>query len=161
LEKALIEQTIRLVVEELLQVIFILILSATKFLTAPITSLNIGFNYIQTLIITTIGGIFGVLVFYYLSNGLAFIFYKIAAKLNGVKKPKEKKVFTWKNKMIVKTVRQYGLLGVALLTPVILSIPLGTFIAARYFHNQAQVLKYLSASVIFWSVIISSLVIAF
>jgi hypothetical protein len=85
----------------------------------------------------------------------------MAAKLNGVKKPKEKKIFTWKNKMIVKTVRQYGLLGVALLTPVILSIPLGTFIAARYFHNQAQVLKYLSASVIFWSVIISSLVIAF
>ncbi len=147
--------------EELLQVIFIFILSATKFLTAPITSLNIGFNYLQTLIITTIGGVFGVVVFYYLSNAIAYVFFKIITKLNGGKKPSTKKVFTWKNKMIVKTVRQYGLLGVAIITPVVLSIPLGTFIASRYFHNQTQVLKYLSASVVFWSVIISSLVIIF
>mgnify|MGYP006928200776 CR=1 FL=1 len=147
--------------EEILQVIFIFILSATKFLTAPITSLNIGFNYIQTLIITTVGGIFGVIVFFYLSNAIAFLFVKIATKINGGKKPTTKKIFTWKNKMIVKTVRTYGLLGVAIITPILLSIPLGTFIAARYFHDQGKVLKYLSASVVFWSVIISSIVIAF
>ena len=144
--------------EELLQVIFILILSATKFLTAPITSLNIGFNYLQTLIITTVGGIIGVLAFFYLSNGIAYIFYWAASKFTKGK-PKPKKVFTWKNKMIVKTVRKYGLLGVAVITPVVLSIPLGTFIAARYFHNQGQVLNYLCSSVVFWSVMISSLVI--
>ncbi len=146
--------------EELLQVIFIIILSATKFLTAPITSLNIGFNYLQTLLITTAGGIMGVFAFYYLSNGIAFLFYKISSRFNRGK-PKRKKVFTWKNKMIVKTVRKYGLLGVAIITPVLLSIPLGTFIAARYYHDQSQVLRYLCSSVIFWSVILSSLVIAF
>ena len=146
--------------EELLQVIFILILSATKFLTAPITSLNIGFNYLQTLIITTMGGILGVIAFYYLSNGIAFLFFKIASKFRKGE-PSPKKVFTWKNKMIVKTVRKYGLLGIAIITPVLLSIPLGTFIAARYFHDQTQVLKYLCSSVVFWSVILSSLVIIF
>lgn len=146
--------------EELLQVIFIVILSATKFLTAPITSLNIGFNYLQTLILTTIGGILGVIVFFYLSNGIAYLFYKITSKFkkNGTK---PKNVFTWKNKMIVKTVRKYGLLGVAIITPVLLSIPLGTFIAARYFEDQTQVLKYLCSSVVFWSVILSSVVIIF
>ena len=135
--------------EELLQVIFILILSATKFLTAPITSLNIGFNYLQTLMITTSGGVFGVVVFYYLSNGIAFLFQRINSYFRKGE-PKPKKVFTWKNKMIVRTVRKYGLLGIAVITPILLSIPLGTFIAARYFHDQNQVLRYLCSSVVFW-----------
>jgi ABC-type antimicrobial peptide transport system permease subunit len=148
-------------VEKALQVILIVILSATKFFAAPITSLNIGFNYLQTLMLTIAGGILGVVVFYYLSNVIAFLFIKILKAVNGNKLPAKPKIFTWKNRMIVNIVRKYGLLGVAVITPVILSIPLGTFLAARYFHDRNQVLKYLCASVVFWSVIISSLVIAF
>lgn len=147
--------------EKVLQVIFIVILSATKFFAAPITSLNIGFNYLQTLLLTIIGGVLGVVIFYYLSNAIAFLFFKLLKAILGNKLPDKPKVFTWKNRMIVNTVRKYGLLGVAIITPVLLSIPLGTFIAARYFQNQSQVLKYLCASVVFWSVIISSLVIVF
>lgn len=147
--------------EKVLQVIFIVILSATKFFAAPITSLNIGFNYLQTLMLTIGGGILGVIIFYYLSNAIAFIFFKLLKAILGKKLPDKPRIFTWKNRMIVNTVRKYGLLGVAVITPILLSIPLGTFIAARYFQDRKQVLKYLCASVVFWSVIISSLVIAF
>ena len=147
--------------EKVLQVIFIVILSATKFFAAPITSLNIGFNYLQTLLLTIAGGVLGVVVFYYLSNAIAFLFFRLLKLIMKDRMPKKPKVFTWKNRMIVNTVRKYGLLGVAVITPVLLSIPLGTFIASRYFEDQKKVLKYMSASVIFWSVIISSLVIVF
>ena len=107
------------------------------------------------------GGILGVIIFYYLSNAIAFIFFKLLKAILGKKLPDKPRIFTWKNRMIVNTVRKYGLLGVAVITPILLSIPLGTFIAARYFHDRKQVLKYLCASVVFWSVIISSLVIVF
>ena len=140
----------------------VVILSATKFLTAPITSLNIGFGYLETLIITTFGGILGIIFFYYVSAAIVYFFGWIGQKLRSNKKePKKKRVFTWKNKLIVKVKRDYGLIGLALATPIFLSIPLGTFLAARYFHDPKKVIMYLSASVLVWSVIVSSVVIIF
>ncbi|MBI1289007.1 MAG: hypothetical protein GC178_15675 [Flavobacteriales bacterium] len=137
------------------------ILSATKFLTAPITSLNIGFGYLETLLITSFGGLIGVVFFFYLSSGIMALIAKMSS--TKAKKPttKVKRKFTWKNKLIVHVKREYGLIGLAAVTPIFLSIPLGTFLAARYFRNAKQVIIYLSASVIVWSVIVSSVVIIF
>jgi uncharacterized membrane protein len=149
-------------VEKLLQILLVVILSGTKFLTAPITSLNIGFGYLETLLITTIGGVIGVVFFYYLSAVIMVLIHKLSTMFQkGKSKPKKKRVFTLKNKLIVKVKREYGLIGLAAITPIFLSIPLGTFLAARFFQDQKKVLTYLSASVIVWSVIVSSVVIIF
>lgn len=148
-------------VEKILQILLVVILSGTKFLTAPITSLNIGFGYGQTLLITSIGGILGIHFFYYLSAFIVFLYSKVSSRFKPKKTVKKKRSFTWKNKMIVHVKREYGLIGLAAVTPIILSIPLGTFLAARYFHNPKKVIIYLSASVVVWSVIVSSVVIIF
>jgi len=63
--------------------------------------------------------------------------------------------------MIIHIKREYGLIGLAAVTPVLLSIPLGTFLAARFFSDKKLVIFYLSASVVVWSVIVSSVVIIF
>jgi len=147
--------------EKVLQVLLVVILSSTKFLSAPITALNIGFGFVQTLIITTLGGMLGVVFFYFLSSMIMRLLQKISPSSPEKAKAKRKKQFTWKNKMIVRVKRDFGLVGLAALTPTILSIPVGTFLAARYFDNTAKVLGYLCASVLVWSVIISSVVIIF
>lgn len=147
--------------EKALQILLVIMLSATKFLTAPITSLNIGFGYLETLLITTVGGLIGVVFFFHLSSGIMLLMSKFSSKTTKKKTNKPKKKFTWKNKMIIHIKREYGLIGLAALTPTLLSIPLGTFLAARYFPDQKKVLTYLSASVIVWSVIVSSVVIIF
>jgi len=150
-------------VEKILQILLIVILSGTKFLSAPITSLNIGFGYLETLLITTLGGIVGVISFYYLSTAVMLLIARVRHKEGTEKKvnKKKKRVFTWKNKLIVKVKREYGLIGLAALTPTILSIPVGTFLAARYFSDPKKVITYLSASVLVWSIIVSSVVIIF
>ncbi len=147
--------------EKILQVILVLILSSTKFLTAPITALNIGFGYVQTLVITSIGGIIGVFFFYFLSNGIMLLMATVGRKLRGGKNRKAKRSFTWKNRLIVRVKRDYGLMGLAAITPTMLSIPVGTFLAARFFEDRRKVLTYLIASVLVWSVLISSVVIMF
>ncbi|TNF23976.1 MAG: hypothetical protein EP314_08545 [Bacteroidetes bacterium] len=147
--------------EKLLQILLVVILSATKFLTAPITSLNIGFGYLETLLITSIGGLIGVTFFYYLSSAIMALIARWSSRKTSGKTKKRKKKFTWKNKLIVHVKREYGLIGLAALTPTILSIPVGTFLAARYFRDPKQVITYLSASVVVWSVIVSSVVIIF
>lgn len=137
--------------------ILVLILSGTKFLTAPVTALNIGFSFLQTLLITTVGGMLGVAFFVFLSEGLIKLTERVKAKLRGNKPAPKAKVFSRKNRLIVRIVREYGLLGLAVVTPTILSIPVGTFLATRYFHHdRRRIFKYLFASVIFWSVVISS-----
>jgi ABC-type antimicrobial peptide transport system permease subunit len=147
--------------EKILQIILVLILSSTKFLTAPITALNIGFGYLQTLGLTMVGGIFGVLFFYFLSSGIMFLMAKVSSRFSVNRTPSKKRAFTWKNRMIVKVKRDYGLIGLAAITPTMLSIPVGTFLAARFFPNTPKVLTYLIASVMVWSVLISSVVIMF
>ena len=152
--------------EEILQIIFVAIISSVKFVTAAPVALAYGLNYIQTLGITAVGGIVGVFFFFYLSQ---WLIAKISAYKNklyflfGVNagEPKKRKVFNWRNRMIVKVVRNFGLIGIAAITPALLSIPLGTFIAARYFRNHRKVVAYLCVSVIFWAFVFSSVVAIF
>lgn len=149
------------------------IISAVKFLVAPLVSFSFGYNYLQTIIITTIGGIAGVFFFFYLSAFLLKIFRRYWSKIKNffskpklhsktitVEKPKRiiktKKYFSRKNKFIVMTKRKYGLWGIAALTPILLSIPLGTFLANKYYRNKKSVLVSLTISVLSWSIIISS-----
>ena len=75
--------------------------------------------------------------------------------------PRKRKVFTFTNKLYVKIKRKYGFLGIIVLTPVLLSIPIGTFLAARFYANRSHTVLYLCASVVLWSLIMSSAIALF
>jgi len=149
----------------------ILLISAFKFLFAPLISFKMGFNYVQTIIFTTIGGILGVLFFYFLSNiiiGLyrrylavyfRFFFLKIRKKKKSIAPVviKIKKKFTRKNRFIILLKGKVGMIGIAILTPTVLSIPLGTFLASKYYSKKKAILIYLSISVAFWSFVLSTI----
>ncbi len=158
--------------EQLLKLLSLTFFSSLKFLLSPVIAESYDFNYIQTFLTTTTGGILGVLFFFFASKWIATTITAYKNQLFflfGINKkseedellPERKKVFTWQNKLIVITVRRFGLVGIALLTPTLLSIPVGTLIAARYFHNPRRVVGYLCASVVLWSLILSSAVVIF
>lgn len=111
----------------------------------------------------------GVIVFFFLSRWFLhlylryFSYYthllkvKIYSFLNmSIPKFIPARRFTRRNRFIIKLVRKYGLLGIVALTPVLLSIPVGTFIATRYYSSSRYLLVYLSGSVLFWSLFMSS-----
>ena len=60
-----------------------------------------------------------------------------------------------KKVVAIKIVRKYGLFSIAFLTPIFFSIPIGTFIALRFFPNKKKTLPVLAASVFGWSFILS------
>ena len=150
-----------------LKLIQVLLLSGVKFLFAPPLSFELGFNFLQTVLTTTVGGIIGVLFFFYLSEWVIRLYKKIWPRIKTffakpvleakpvIKTRKNKKNFSKKNKFIVLTRRKYGLFGIAALTPVLLSIPLGTFLANKYYRNKKNVLFSLTISVVCWSIIVS------
>lgn len=138
------------------EILIIFLLSSVKFLLAPGVALGVGISYLQTILITTIGGATGVVVFYYFGT---FIFRTIDEWVSSKRKNrviKKKKVFTRRNRTLVRFRKRYGLPGLALLTPTILSIPIGTIIASRYFHNPYRTIPFLIASVFLWSLLLTS-----
>lgn len=151
----------------------ILIISGVKFIIAPPVSIEMGFSWIQTIIFTTVGGIIGVVISYYLSAILLKLIRRLVVRIKMIiaqaqsknftesviisENKTPKKIFTRKNKFLAKTIRKYGLFGIAAITPVFLSIPVGTFLANKYYPNKKKVFMALSVSVACWSLIVSSI----
>lgn len=157
-----------------LKILIVFLVSSVKFLFAPALSFSMGLNFVQTWLSTTAGGLVGVVVFFFFSKwilqlySMYFFYYfhlirvKIYNSLN-VKVPKfiPARRFTKRNRMIIKIVKKFGMAGIVILTPVLLSIPFGTFIATRYYSTNRFLLVYLSCSVLFWSLFMSSAITLF
>lgn len=70
---------------------------------------------------------------------------------------KKRKIFTPRNRRIIRLWNNYGLIGIAALTPVIFSIPIGTFIITRLEHNHKKVMIYMFISIVFWSLTLTGI----
>ena len=137
------------------------LLSTVKFVFGAVPyALALGFSFFEAVTVTSLGGFTGVTIFVLMSE-------RIVARIKKRKREKlhdlhnNKKKFTRKNKIIVSVKMRFGLWGIALLTPLLLSIPIGCFLAVRYFQHKQKILIYMFCSIIFWSVAISSLKLLF
>ena len=173
--------------EYLLKVLTVLFISSFKFVAGPTLAYAYNFSYGETIVMTVTGGLCGVLLISYYTPFLmrvwaqVLVFWKriFGRKKNTVtpfSKPlvdvdgpvdvnytyvaanqEEKKIFTKKTRRIVRIWKKYGLIGIALLTPILLSIPVGTFIASRLVPQRSTVILYMLFALLFWSVVLSSL----
>ena len=136
------------------EIISVFLMSGIKFFAAPFLAKTFGFTYLKTIIITTIGGFVGVFVFFNLGSRIVYFFPNFLKPKNT-----KRKIFTRKNKFYVKLIRNYGLFGIAIFSPVLISIPVGSFLAARFFENQkTMALTLMCVAVLIWSVIISTFI---
>lgn len=148
-----------------LKVIQVMLISSIKFFFSIPLALGLGFSWWETFLISVSGGLAGLFVFYFLTplllktlrifiEYLRFIFGRRKHK---TKKKKHKKKFTRRNKFIIHIRGKFGLIGIALLTPIILSIPLGAILANKYYRRHRLTLVVLSLSVILWSLLLISI----
>jgi hypothetical protein len=140
-------------------VILVLFLSATKFLFAPGVSLGL-FGYWETIVLTISGGWFGVLFFYFGSSALMRLGEKRReekiARLKAEGKWVPKKKFTKMNKFIVRSKRNFGIIGISIVTPAIISIPIGSIILAKFYPNWKITIPVVFAFVVGWSFLITT-----
>lgn len=138
--------------QEIWEIISVFLLSTVKFVLGSVPmALGFGFSFFETVVVTSLGGFTGVLFFVFSSNSLINN-YKKKMKEKREREHKQIKKFTRKNKLIVNIKRKFGLAGIALAAPILLSIPLGCFLAVRYFKNLQKIIAYMFASIVFWSV---------
>lgn len=136
-----------------LQFIEVILLSSVKFIFGPALSTLHGFNYITTVLYTTLGGVAGVAFFLF---GGQWIFRRL------LKKSSRRLGGFFKEGKLARNIRmRYGFMGIIILTPVLLSIPLGSLLAARYYAHRKGLVLWMSGSVILWSFILSTLTLIF
>ena len=134
--------------QEILAIAGLLLFSGTKFMMAPGAILAAGYSIPVTLLIASIGGVAGSLFFFYLGSFL-FSWWE---RYFPPKHPKKK--FTRKNRLIIKLKNKFGVVGLALMIPLI-SIPISALLSAKYFRNDRKAVPAYFASVIIWSVILT------
>jgi hypothetical protein len=153
-----------------------LLASLKYILTVPYVLL-IEVEYKYALPTIVIGGIGGFFFFYFLSKKVAGLFRKLLPFIHRLMserikskygkicvswfKPRHKPVFSVRNRMIIRVKKSYGLWGIVIATPVLLSIPVGAFIASHYYSKDKRVIGYMIMSIIGWGVILSSALLLF
>ncbi|MGB1294565.1 MAG: hypothetical protein ACPG6V_03725 [Flavobacteriales bacterium] len=129
--------------------LLLIVVASTKFALTPLVSLPMDIGRQELFFTMLFGGLLGYFVFFYFSEYLINTFSNVSL----TKRKKEKKIFTKRNRMIINIVRKRGLVILALITPILLSIPVGAFIAARYFTNKTKVNLVMVGSILTWSFI--------
>jgi len=104
-------------------------------------------DFLTFFLVCTAGGVTGNVVFTYLSAAIIKKIHEYRAKRHLIHK---KPIFTPFNRRIIKIKQRFGLFGIAAISPLLLSTPLGAFLAERFFKKKKKIIIYLSVSVVFW-----------
>ena len=156
------------------KIVHVALLASVKyFITLPYAML-IGLDYKQAILALLIGGIGGFLFFYYLSKpvfkGLErmtpFICkimpdfvrtrYQTFCYKRSTKKPV--KIFSKKRRFLVRLRNNYGFWGIIIATPFFLTIPVGAFLASKYYSKRKQTVPYMIMSIVGWAAVLSGIV---
>lgn len=131
----------------------VIFLSTFKFAaTFPVAIMAMKMTFAKTLLFINIGGIIGVLFFTILSKYIIFLWDRYWPD-NWKIKRRKKKVFTRKNRRMIRIRAKYGKSGIVILNPVILSIPVGSFLMTKYYGCKISNCAWLIAGQLVWSFI--------
>ena len=110
------------------------------------------FSFLKTLLVCGSGGVAGSFAFGYLSEEILIFWAWLMKKL--FPNRKKAKTFTKTNRVIVRTKKYFGIIGIAFISPLFLSIPLGSFVAVRFFKDRHKTVLYMCISSVLWTVIL-------
>jgi len=156
-----------------LKILHVILLASVKYIVTLPYAMIIGLDYKYAIIAVLIGGIGGFLFFYYLSKPVYRLIdfcwpivcshgppvirakYKVYCEN---KRKKRARLFTRRNRTIARIKKTYGLWGIVLTTPLLLTIPVGAFIASKYYSHQKHIVLYMIISIVGWGLVLSGLV---
>jgi len=150
-----------------LKIIQVFLLASVKYVITFPFALLIGLNFIQTLIAVTLGGIAGFFFFYHMSGHaikqvhhlktflLKHTPHSIRLRFRQLvswrKQVTGERVFSKRNRTIVRFRAKFGLIGIVVLSPIVLSIPIGAFLLNKYYSKHKMAKPYMVLSIVSWT----------
>jgi hypothetical protein len=156
--------------EYLLKLISVFLVASIKYFWATPYSFGLRLNEWETIFFIEAGGILGFLFFYFffgfLFKELKLIWPKVyhftpilfkvrfemwlnSRRSNRINTRK----FTKRNKMIVRMRKRYGMWWLVILSPIILSIPVGALLGNKYFRHNHHFIPYMLLSIFIWGIV--------
>ena len=162
---------------EVFKIIQVFLLATVKYVLTFPYALMIGLNFEQTLISVTLGGLVGFFFFYHFSgfalkqfhhvktfvwrHSPRYVKFKYRQLCAWRKRVTGEKVFTKTNRFIVKFRTKYGLIGIIVASPIILSLPIGAFLLNKYYPKHKLVMPYMILSILSWAAVFVAFAIIF
>ena len=139
--------------EHILKIISIYLLSMLKFIAGPLGGYAAGLNMLTTILITVAGTMTVVLAFAFFGD---FLRTKVLSRFF-----KNKKKFSERNRRFVRIWKKYGLPGVAILTPLMLTPIGGTIIAVSFGSPKDKLIVYMFVSASISAIVLTVIVYVF
>lgn len=124
-------------------------LSGLKFILGPTFGVANELPLLAIILLTAAGMMTTVYLFTFFGDEMRSIFKRFR---------KNPRTFTKRNRRFVKIWRKFGLKGICLLTPLILTPPGGALLVNLLGTNKKKILQWMWISALFWSTILSVIV---
>jgi len=121
--------------------------SMFKFVFGPILGTLADMSVIEVAILTVLGMMTSVVIFALVGEKVKKLLFRRFLK--------NKRIFSSKNRKRVRFWRNYGLKGVAFLTPILFSPIVGTMLASSFGESKRRILAYMLVSSVFWALVLS------
>jgi hypothetical protein len=125
--------------------ISVILASMIKFVGGPLSGLALGLTWLETAFCTALGMMLSVVTITYAGAG-------IQALLNRYR-PRKPRRFTKRTRMAVRIWKRFGMAGIALLTPLLLTPIGGTVLAVSFRVGRGQLFLYMLISALLWAVV--------
>jgi len=125
----------------------IYILTLFKFIAGPVLGSAAGYSFWEIMLVTILGTMSSVTLFTFLGVKLK--------KIYQAKFGKTQKIFSKKSRQIVSLWSKYGELGIAFLTPIVLTPIGGTLILVSFGTKKRKIFSYMLISAIIWAIFFS------
>ncbi len=130
---------------QIVQMVTVLLLCGTKFLMGLGLTFIYDYTFIETMMVSILGGMLGVIFFTYAGQGVNKLWYHYFPKKD------DKVKFSRFKRFLVRLRKKYGLMGIAFLTPIILTVPVGAVIASSLVKDKRRIFTPMLVSLIFWT----------
>jgi hypothetical protein len=156
--------------EYILKLLNVSLIASIKYFWSTPYAFILNLNALETFFSIEIGGITGFLLYYYffrfLLKEVAYLWPRVyyftpvlfkvrfeAWRDRRRKRKLSRRKFTAMNKFIVRIRLRYGMWGIIVLSPIILSIPIGALLGSKYFPHRNGFIPYMILSISVWGVI--------
>lgn len=110
------------------------------------------FSFLKTLLVSGTAGVCSSFVFAYLSEELLALWHRLLDKFFPNRKRARR--FSRTARFLVRVKKYFGITGIAIVSPLFLSIPLGSFFSIRFFGHPSKTALSMSIASLAWTVIL-------
>lgn len=127
------------------KLVTIFLLSIVKYGFGLFTAINLDTGIIPSIIANLAGGAIGLLLFINFGEWITRKYYEIKYR----NRPYHR--FNSWNKFLLKVRKNMGLVGIAFLSPILLTLPVGVMLALQITANKRKIFVYMFSACIIWS----------